>query len=182
APGAAPPDRSPPARREPGRSGARDDATRDPPPDPSTSLPLHRRRPDRQDHDLAPRRHVHPQPLLRSGDDPAPTLEPLDPLQETHPLRLEHRPLTTDLLERLERLERAPLPPDHEAQRAEQNGKRQRRPDHPRLSPHQPPFRHARNRALRARGFRATSASDGYTGLRVNVSPSGTPRHRHTGS
>lgn len=41
--------------------------------------------------------------------------------------------------------------------------------------------RHARSRALRARGFVAISSSEATTGLRVSVSPSARPRHVHIG-
>jgi hypothetical protein len=42
-------------------------------------------------------------------------------------------------------------------------------------------LRHARSRALRARGFRATSSSDAVIARRVIVLPSGRPRQVHTG-
>lgn len=42
-------------------------------------------------------------------------------------------------------------------------------------------FRHARSRALRARGFRATSSSEAVIARLVIVVPSGRPRQVHTG-
>src|SRR5690606_14601863 len=123
-----------------------------------------------------------PKLRARLGHHSTPALQMADPLHHRRTLRLQHRSFTPHRVEPAQHLQRATLPPDHEAQRREQRREAQGHPNHARLPPHHAAFRHARSRALRDRGFDSTSAAVGATGFRVSVSPSGRPRQRHTGS
>src|SRR5690606_23986808 len=123
-----------------------------------------------------------PKLRARLGHHSTPALQMADPLHHRRTLRLQHRSFTPHRVEPAQHLERPALAPDHEAQRREQRRETKGHPYDTRLPSHHAAFRHARSRALRARGFLSTSSAVGTTGLRVSVSPSGRPRQRHTGS